>query len=107
MEREVVSYKKTTLYSPGDPPLKTNSILATFATQFLLLPADMRVEEVVLDKKRLILVLSPRQLTAAALSSAWSQGQVEGQITRLKLLKRHMYGRAKFDLLRLWVFHAA
>ena len=43
----------------------------------------------------------------AALSSPWSQGQVEGQITRLKLLKRKMYGRAKFDLLRLRVLHAA
>ena len=44
---------------------------------------------------------------AAALSSPWSQGQVEGQITRLKLLKRKMYGRAKFDLLRRRVLHAA
>jgi transposase len=44
---------------------------------------------------------------AAALSSPWSQGQVEGQITRLKLLKRQMYGRAKFDLLRLRVLQAA
>lgn len=44
---------------------------------------------------------------AAALSSSWSQGQVEGQITRLKLLKRQMYGRAKFDLLRRRVLHAA
>jgi transposase len=30
----------------------------------------------------------------------WSNGQTEGQATRLKLLKRQMYGRAKFDLLR-------
>lgn len=30
----------------------------------------------------------------------WSQGQVEGQVNRLKLLKRSMYGRARFDLLR-------
>ncbi len=30
----------------------------------------------------------------------WSNGQTEGQVTRLKLLKRQMYGRAKFDLLR-------
>jgi transposase len=44
---------------------------------------------------------------AAAFSSPWSQGQVEGQITRLKLLKRQMYGRAKFDLLRLRVLPAA
>jgi transposase len=30
----------------------------------------------------------------------WSQGQVEGQINRLKALKRPMYGRASLDLLR-------
>jgi transposase len=36
----------------------------------------------------------------AALSLEWSNGQVEGQINRLKLLKRQMYGRAGFDLLR-------
>ena len=34
-------------------------------------------------------------------------GQTEGQITRLKLLKRSMYGRAKFDLLRQRVLHRA
>jgi transposase len=44
----------------------------------------------------------------AALRYAWSQGQIEGQVNRLKLLKRQMYGRAKFDLLRQRVlFHAA
>jgi transposase len=43
----------------------------------------------------------------AGLSLPWSQGQVEGQITRLKLLKRQMYGRAKFDLLRLRVLSTA
>lgn len=36
----------------------------------------------------------------AALSSEWSNGQTEGQVNRLKLVKRSMYGRAKFDLLR-------
>ena len=36
----------------------------------------------------------------AACSSPWSQGQVEGQINRLKLLKRQRYGRAGFPLLR-------
>jgi transposase len=35
-----------------------------------------------------------------ALSVAWSQGQVEGQVTRLEYLKRQMYGRARFELLR-------
>ena len=36
----------------------------------------------------------------AALSLPWSSGQAEGQINRLKLRKRSMYGRAKLDLLR-------
>jgi transposase len=43
----------------------------------------------------------------AALTESWSTGQVEGQITRLKYLKRQMYGRAHIDLLRLRVLHAA
>ena len=41
----------------------------------------------------------------AAFSSPWSSGQVEGQINRLKYLKRQMYGRAKLDLLRIRVLH--
>ncbi len=36
----------------------------------------------------------------AALAYPWSSGQVEGQVNRLKLTKRQMYGRANFDLLR-------
>jgi len=50
-----------------------------------------------------------RELSAvqAALTEPWSTGQVEGQITRLKLLKRQMYGRANLDLLRLRMVHAA
>ena len=44
---------------------------------------------------------------AAALELPWSNGMVEGQIHRLKLLKRQMYGRASFDLLKLRVLHAA
>ena len=36
----------------------------------------------------------------AALSLEWGNGPVEGQVNRLKLLKRQMYGRAGFDLLR-------
>jgi transposase len=39
----------------------------------------------------------------AALSLPWSSGQVEGQINRLKTLKRQMYGRASLDLLRIRV----
>jgi transposase len=43
----------------------------------------------------------------AALSEPWSTGQVEGQITRVKLAKRQMYGRAKFDLLKQQVLQRA
>lgn len=35
----------------------------------------------------------------AGLTLPWSQGQTEGQVTRLKLVKRQMYGRGKLDLL--------
>lgn len=41
----------------------------------------------------------------AGLTLEISQGQVEGQVNRLKTLKREMYGRAKFDLLRARVLH--
>jgi len=37
---------------------------------------------------------------AAAVDTLWSSGQVEGQINRLKTIKRQMYGRAGFELLR-------
>jgi transposase len=43
----------------------------------------------------------------AALALEWSNGQVEGQINRLKLLKRQMFGRAGFELLRSRVLRAA
>ncbi len=36
----------------------------------------------------------------AALSVPWSNGQAEGQVNRLKFVKRQMYGRAGFDLLK-------
>ena len=42
-----------------------------------------------------------------AVELPWSNGQLEGQVNRLKLIKRVMYGRARFDLLRLRVLSAA
>ena len=43
----------------------------------------------------------------ADLCEEWSYDQVEGQINRLKLLKRQMYGRASFTVLKQRVLHAA
>jgi transposase len=45
--------------------------------------------------------------TRAALTTAWSSGQAEGQINRLKLIKRQSYGRAGLDLLRRRMILAA
>jgi transposase len=36
----------------------------------------------------------------AALTEPWSNGATEGQVTKLKLVRRQMYGRGKLDLLR-------
>ena len=41
----------------------------------------------------------------AGLTLPWSTAQCEGQITRVKLIKRLGYGRAKPDLLRQRVLH--
>jgi transposase len=43
---------------------------------------------------------------SAALSLPYSNGPTEGHVNRLKLIKRQMFGRAKFDLLRQRVIHA-
>ncbi len=41
----------------------------------------------------------------AAFSSRWGNGQVEAQVNCLKLQKRLMFGRAKFDLLQQRVLY--
>jgi transposase len=35
-----------------------------------------------------------------AITTPWSNGLIEGHINRLKTLKRQMYGRARFELLK-------
>lgn len=45
------------------------------------------------------------QAVKAALELPWSNGPTEAQVHRLKLIKRQMYGRANFDLLRRRVLH--
>jgi transposase len=43
----------------------------------------------------------------AAVTTDWNNGPVEGQVNRLKLIKRQMVGRAGFALLRVRVIHVA
>jgi transposase len=47
-------------------------------------------------------IASDRDAVRAALVQPWSNGQTEGQITKLKLVKRQMYGRAKRSCPRWW-----
>jgi len=47
------------------------------------------------------------EVVGATLEYEWSSGQGEGQINWLKLIKRQMYGRASFELLRQRVLRAA
>jgi hypothetical protein len=44
-------------------------------------------------------IVQDRAAVHAALTQPWSNGQTEGQNTKLKLVKRQMYGRANLDLL--------
>jgi transposase len=39
----------------------------------------------------------------AAFTMQWSNGQTEGHVNKLKMIKRRAYGRASFDLLRAWM----
>jgi transposase len=45
-------------------------------------------------------VIKDKDAVHAAIVSPWSNGQTEGQICKLKLVKRQMYGRGKLDLLQ-------
>jgi len=61
------------------------------------------------DATEPILATTPRKdigAVQAALGLPWTTSPVEGQISRLKMIKRTMYGRAGFSLLRARVLHA-
>lgn len=46
-------------------------------------------------------LMKDKAAVAAAIASPWSNGQTKGQICKLKLVKRQMYGRGENDLLQL------
>jgi len=52
-------------------------------------------------------IVQDRAGVNAALTQTWSNGQTEGQNTKLKMVKRQMYGRAKLDLLQARLLGAA
>jgi transposase len=50
-------------------------------------------------------LLLDEKAVRSAMTSDWSNGQTEGQVNRLKTIKRQMYGRANFDLLKARVLY--
>ena len=52
-------------------------------------------------------VSKDRAAIEAAIALSWSNGQTEGQIRKLKLVKRQMYGRRNLDLLQARVMGLA
>ena len=52
-------------------------------------------------------IIKDKEAVRSAITEPWSNGQTEGQITQLKLVKRQMYGRAKVDLRQARLIGAA
>jgi transposase len=50
-------------------------------------------------------VQQDKEAVLAGLTLHWSNGPLEGNVNRLKLIKRSMYGQADLDLLKLRVLH--
>ena len=50
-------------------------------------------------------VQKDKDAVLAGLTLPWSNGPLEGNVNRLKLIKRSMYGRAEFDLLKVRVLY--
>lgn len=90
----------------GVPPLgEARAIITAFQT--MIRRKTLAELELWLERARASLVasfasgvLKDREAISAAITSPWSNGQTEGQITKLKLVKRQMYGRGKLDLLQ-------
>jgi len=93
----------------------TDALLSDFKTLFrerdpqALVAWLTRAEQSGVPELRAFVTKLRQDLPAvqAAVVSRYSQGPVEGHIHRLKLLKRSMYGRGNFDLLKQRVLYAA
>lgn len=125
---KVWSSKKAARLIGKNPESWTSDEKRYFSKFFNICPSAVKAQKIALDFKMIIKQKSPELLDSwieqtmqsdieylkrfakgiksdyeavkAALTLVWSNGQVEGQINRLKTLKRQMYGRASFQLLR-------
>lgn len=50
-------------------------------------------------------VQKDKDAVVAGLTLPWSNGPLEGNVNRLKLIKKSMYGRAEFDLIKVRVLY--
>ncbi len=92
-------------------------VLQHYATRFCHLLKTQQADDFPgwLEEARICDVLEVRNFAAHilkdqdavhnAMKYPWSNGQLEGQVNRLKTIKRQMYGRANFDLLRTRVLY--
>ena len=70
------------------------------------LPAVLIAADDTLLKSFAVTMHRDQDAVQAALDLPWTISSVEGQINRIKRIKRTMYGRASFDLLHARVHHA-
>jgi hypothetical protein len=70
------------------------------ADQFEPWLQQAQTSELVEFRRFAVSLRQDHQAILSGLSESWSNGQTEGQVNRLKLIKREMYGRANFDLLK-------
>jgi transposase len=69
--------------------------------------AEAEESEIAELKAFVVKLRQDMEAVVAAMVMPYSQGQTEGRVNKLKLIKRSMYGRGKFDLLRQRVLYAA
>lgn len=109
VERDRLSKSETIMVAAveaGVPAIvEAREVIATF--QGMIRKRSLAVLDPWIERARASIVASfangvikDKAAVSAAISSPWSNGQTEGQITKLKLVKRQMYGRGKIDLLQ-------
>lgn len=90
----------------GVPPLVEARILIDRFKAMIRTKAEIDLDPWIADATASLIasfangIARDKPAVRAAITERWSNGQVEGQITKLKLVKRQMYGRAKIDLLQ-------
>ena len=70
-------------------------------------PGTLPTEGIAELKAFAVKMLQGKDAVVAAMVLPYSQGQTEGRANKLKLIKRSMYGRGRFDLLRERVLYAS